>query len=120
MSAYEGAVLKASGSAPRTVAGDIAKRLAEGVFQRELSQERRELLGTGMHFLYGTSWGALYGSTQSTFHPPPLLHGLAFGTLLWGLGLVATPALKLSSPLPLSEHLVYGLGVAVAYAVLER
>jgi hypothetical protein len=120
MTAYERAVLKAGGSEPSGVAGDVAKRLAEGLFQRELSQLQRELAGGGLHILYGASWGAFYGATQSTFHHPALVHGLALGTFLWGLSLVSTPALNLAPSLPLSEHLVYGLGVAGTYALLER
>ena len=120
MTAYERAVLEARGSEPSTVAGDVAKRLAQGVFQGQLSEQQIALAGGGMHFLYGTSWGAFYGATQATFHHSPALHGLAFGTFLWGLSLLGTPALNLAPPLPLSEHLVYGLGVAGAYAVLER
>lgn len=120
MTAYERAILEARGSEPSTVAGDVAKRLAQGVFQGQLSEQQIELAGGGMHFLYGTSWGALYGATQATFHHQPVLHGLAFGTFLWGLSLLGTPALNLAPPLPLSEHLVYGLGVAGAYSFLER
>jgi uncharacterized membrane protein YagU involved in acid resistance len=53
-----------------------------------------------------------------------------FGTTVWGASLVELPAMKLAPPvweqppaevaLDLSYHLVYGLGVAAAFAVLDH
>lgn len=84
-----------------------------------------------MHFGYGTSWGALYGLTHSTLEPRSrTVHGLAFGTLVWGASLLQLPAMKLAPPvweypakdlaMDLGYHLAYGPGVAAGYRILDR
>jgi uncharacterized membrane protein YagU involved in acid resistance len=83
-----------------------------------------------MHVLYGTSWGPLYGITQSSLDLPVLHHGALFGTLVWAASLVELPAMKIAPPvwetppaeivLDLSYHLAYGLAAAAAYGLLDR
>lgn len=128
MTGYQTAVMKARGSEASSVPGEVAKRIIEGVLQREVPEERMELLNNGMHFLYGTSWGALYGLLHSSRDVPARRHGLTFGALVWGASLVELPAMKLAPPvweypptelaLDVSYHLVYGLGVAGTYQAL--
>jgi uncharacterized membrane protein YagU involved in acid resistance len=83
-----------------------------------------------VHVIYGVSWGPLYGIVQSSLSRGSGRHGLAFGTAVWGASLVQLPAMKLAPPvwemspssiaLDLSYHLVYGIGVAAAYAAIDR
>lgn len=129
MTAYQLAAAKAMGSGSSNVPGEVGKRVIEGVFHREVSDEQVEKLTNPVHALYGTSWGVLYGLVHSSLRPSSGRHGLAFGTGVWGASLVQLPAMGLSPPvwemspqtiaLDLSYHLVYGLGVAAAYAAIE-
>ncbi|MBA3370485.1 MAG: hypothetical protein H0T96_03410 [Thermoleophilaceae bacterium] len=130
MTAYQLAVANAMGSGPSNVPGEVGKRVLEGVFQREVSDEQVEQLTNPVHVIYGVSWGPLYGIVQSSLSRGSGRHGLAFGTAVWGASLVQLPAMKLAPPvwemspssiaLDLSYHLVYGIGVAAAYAAIDR
>ncbi len=130
MTAYQLAVANAMGSGPSNVPGEVGKRVLEGVFQREVSDEQVEKLTNPVHVIYGVSWGPLYGIVQSSLSRGSGRHGLAFGTAVWGASLVQLPAMKLAPPvwemspssiaLDLSYHLVYGLSVAAAYAAIDR
>lgn len=130
MTAYQLAVANAMGSGPSNVPGEVGKRVLEGVFQREVSDEQVEKLTNPVHVIYGVSWGPLYGIVQSSLSRGSGRHGLAFGTAVWGASLVQLPAMKLAPPvwemspssiaLDLSYHLVYGIGVAAAYAAIDR
>ena len=130
MTAYQLAAAKAMGSGPSNVPGEVGKRVLEGVFQREVSDEQVEQLTNPVHVIYGVSWGPLYGIVQSSLSRGSGRHGLAFGTAVWGASLVQLPAMKLAPPvwemspssiaLDLSYHLVYGLGVAAGYAAIDR
>jgi hypothetical protein len=67
---------------------------------------------------------------QSRLPVHPLLHGTLFGTAVWGLSYATlTPLGIYEAPWPYparrlatdwSYHAVYGLGVAGAFAALER
>jgi hypothetical protein len=130
MTAYQVAVAKARDSESSTMPAEVAKRIIRGVFQREVSDEQTETLNNAMHIAYGTGWGALYGLAQGTLDAGVMRHGTTFGAIVWGASLIELPAMKLAPPvweyppveagLDLSYHLVYGLGVAGAYAVLDR
>jgi hypothetical protein len=130
MTAYQLAAAKAMGSGSSNVPGEVGKRVLEGVFQREVSDEQVEKLTNPVHVIYGVSWGPLYGIVQSSLSRGSGRHGLAFGTAVWGASLVQLPAMKLAPPvwemspssiaLDLSYHLVYGLGVAAGYAAIDR
>lgn len=130
MTAYQLAVAKAMGSEGSDVPGELGKRVIEGVFQRPVAEEEKQKLTNPVHALYGTSWGAVYGLVQGTLRPGSGKHGVGFGTAVWGASLVQLPAMGLAPPvwemppqtvaLDLSYHLVYGLGVATAYAAIDR
>ncbi|MDQ3241664.1 MAG: DUF1440 domain-containing protein [Actinomycetota bacterium] len=130
MTAYQLAAAKAMGSGSSNVPGEVGKRVLEGVFQREVSDEQVEKLTNPVHVIYGVSWGPLYGIVQSSLSRGSGRHGLAFGTAVWGASLVQLPAMKLAPPvwemspssiaLDLSYHLVYGIGVAAGYAAIDR
>jgi hypothetical protein len=128
MTAYQLAVARATGGGSSSTPAEVGKRLIEGVLQREVPEERMEALNNAMHALYGTSWGPVYGIVHSSLGPDSKRHGVAFAALVWGASLVELPVLGLAPPvwemspatvaLDFSYHLVYGLGVAAAYAAL--
>lgn len=108
----------------------VGRRVLEGLFLRKVPKERAGALTYGVHWAYGIGWGAVYGLVQSTGRFDPLRHGLAFGTGVFGAAYVVLPAMRIYDPiwryrpttlaLDLSQHLVYGVGVAGAYRALQR
>lgn len=130
MTAYQTAVMKIRGTEGSDVPGQVAKKIGEGVLERDVPEHRMDMLNNAMHWTYGTSWGALYGVVQSSLHARPGRHGLLFGALVWGASLLHLPAMKLAPPvweypptelaLDVSYHLVYGVAVAGAYAKLAN
>ena len=81
--------------------------------------------GTG-----GASWGPMYGLVALERDVSPVATGLALGTGVWAaayaalvpLGIYGEPWRYPPQELALdpSYHVVYGLGVATAYAALAR
>ncbi len=122
------AYYRATGASPSTTPAQVARRLIEGLLQREVPEERTELLNNAMHALYGTSWGTAYGLVAGTVRPRALRGGLLFGLGVWGASLVELPALGLAPPVwdyspsalaaDVGFHLVYGAAVGAAYAAL--
>lgn len=108
----------------------IGRRVIEGVFQREVPFEQHDKVMWATHLGYGAAWGALYGVVEASVRPRTLAHGLALGATVWGAAYVLLPAAKLYKPVwkypprtlakDLSYHLVYGLGVALAFAASRR
>jgi hypothetical protein len=109
----------------------VAKRIGEGVFQEKVSPDLIPLLTNVMHWGYGTGWGAVYGLVAGSARKPQGLRGGAvFGTTVWLMSYVQLVPMGLYQPpwkyppkglaLDLSYHLVYGVGVAGAYRVLDR
>ncbi len=130
MTGYQLAVAKLRGSESSSAPAEVAKRISEGVFDHPVPEERMGALNNAMHVVYGTGWGPVYGIAQGSLELPAFHHGLLFGTLVWGSSLIELPALGIAPPvwetpplevaLDLSYHLVYGLGVAGAFALLSR
>jgi hypothetical protein len=108
----------------------LAQRVLSGVFKQDVPLERMDALTNGMHWLYGTAWGGLYGLVQGTVRAPAAAHGLGFGTFVWGMSYaMLVPAGLYKKPwqyppaelaVDASYHLVYGLAVAEAYEQLDR
>jgi hypothetical protein len=125
MTAYQLAAVKARGSEPSRAPAEVAKRILRGVFQRDVPEDRTELLNNGMHWTYGTGWGIFYGIVAPSLPGSPVRNGIALGLLVWGASLVELPAMKIAPPvwetpprevvLDASYHLVYGVAVALAY-----
>ena len=130
MTGYQVAVAKLRDSESSSAPADVGRRIIEGVFHREVPEDRMDDLNNAMHALYGTSWGPVYGVAQSSLRLPVVHHGALFGTLVWAASLLELPAMKIAPPvwqtpplevaLDLSYHLVYGLGVAATFALLDR
>ncbi|MDQ3719664.1 MAG: DUF1440 domain-containing protein [Actinomycetota bacterium] len=108
----------------------VARRVIEGVFDREVSADSIPLLTHAMHWGYGIGWGAVYGLIEGTSPGPALRRGPLFGTAVWGLSYAELVPMGLYEPpwkygvkdlaLEVGYHLVYGTGVAAAYAAIER
>ena len=108
----------------------IGKRIFEGVFQRPLAPEHARVTNNLVHWLYGMSWGALYGIVAGSIRVAPILSGLVFGPLVWASGYTVLVPAKLYRPMweydgktnweDISGHLAYGVTTAVAFASLAR
>jgi hypothetical protein len=102
----------------------VAKRGAEAVGRGGIfTREDVPFLTNAMHWLYGTSWGLLYGAVR-----PP--NGLVFGTGVWAASYAELVPLGIYEPpwrypkkelaLDWSYHAAYGVTLAAAFAVLDR
>ncbi len=106
----------------------VARRVIEGVFQREVRPEQIQLLTHVTHWTYGTAWGAIYGLIAGTIGASTLKAGAAFGSGVWAMSYVQLVPMGLYEPPwkypiktlaeDLSYHLVYGAGVAAAFHLL--
>jgi hypothetical protein len=130
MTLAQTAYMKATGGESSDTPAQVGKRIIEGVFRREVPDERMDQLNNTMHWLYGTSWGALYGLAAGTWRPRAIRGGLLFGAVVWGASLVELPAMGLAPPPweyspsdiapDLGFHLVYGTAVGIAYGLADR
>jgi hypothetical protein len=106
----------------------VAKRVAEGVFEREIPADKVGFVTEAMHWGYGTGWGAVYGILAGTTGRSTAPGGLAFGTAVWASSYAQLVPMGLYEPpwkyppktlaLDLSYHLVYGTALAAAYRLL--
>ncbi|MBA2333100.1 MAG: hypothetical protein H0V94_09955 [Actinobacteria bacterium] len=81
-----------------------------------------------MHWVYGTSWGALYGILEESLHRP-VASAVALTSAVMAFYYSVLPAMKLNEPpwkypaatlaKDCANHLVYGLSVAAAYRALD-
>jgi hypothetical protein len=140
MTAYQLAVAKSQGKPLATPVphrwadapppAQVAKKAADAVGHGgRFTREHVPLLTNAMHWLYGVSWGAVYGlaAHEDTDAIPG---GLLFGSGVWAaayaelvpLGIYEAPWKQSKEELALdwSYHAVYGLAVAAAYAALDR
>lgn len=124
MTVAQSAYYQLTGAEPSDAPLKVAEKVAD------VPRKHRTLVNTGMHVLYGTSWGVPFGVLESRIagaQPEPA--GVAFGLTVWAAGLAQLPALGLArppwkqSPLALATdagfHLVYGLGAAAALRALS-
>lgn len=106
----------------------VGQRVAEGVFQQEVPLERAGLVTQVVHWVYGTTWGALYGLVQESVEQP-VVSGVALAGAVVATDYTLLPAMNLYKPpwrYPAStlakdfgHHVVYGLSVAGAYRALD-
>lgn len=125
MTAGQLVYLKATGGESSSTPAQVGKRIVEGVFRRDVPEERMDLLNNVMHIGYGTSWGVAYGLARRTGARAGVTSGLAFGAVVWAASLVHLPAMKLAPPVweyslqdiapDLGFHLLYGAGVGAAF-----
>jgi hypothetical protein len=127
MTAAQLAYYRATGGSSSDTPAQVGRRIVEGVFRREVPDERMPVLNELMHWLYGTSWGGLYGIVAGS-RSRGLRGGLALGTVVWAAGLVELPAMKVAPPpwewgaaslgTDLGFHLVYGVATSAAHGLL--
>lgn len=107
----------------------VARRIARGVFRRDLPAERIGAITNAMHWGYGTSWGAVYGLAEGTAQAPALRLGLIFGAGVWVASYLQMVPMGLYEPpwtyapkdvaMEVGYHLAYGAGVGAGYKALE-
>jgi uncharacterized membrane protein YagU involved in acid resistance len=109
----------------------LVRKLAGGLFERELTPAVQNALGQILHWGYGALWGLVYGIVQGSIGFPAALHGTVLGLILWLVGpLGLVPAMKISpmdaqreSPRLIRSlifHQVYGWAVALAFSLFSR
>jgi hypothetical protein len=140
MTAYQLAVAKAQGKpletpVPRTWAdapapAQVVKKAADAVGKgRNVTKQDVPRVTNAMHWFYGISWGFAYGLAARKLRPRPVAGAAALATGVWAAAYAELVPLGIYKPpwayppaelcLDLSYHLVYGAGVAAAYAALE-
>lgn len=110
-------------------AAQVARRVAEGVFDLHIPARLIPALTRAMHWTYGTGWGGLYGLLRGSVRSRGLREGAVFGVAVWTVSYVQLVPMGLYQPpwryppaevaLDLSYHLVYGVGVVGGYRLLE-
>ncbi len=109
----------------------VAKRVGEGVFQRQVSSDLIPVLTHATHWGYGTGWGTVYGILAgSADRPWSLRAGMAFGAGVWVMSyvqLVPMGLYELPWKYPASDvamelgyHLVYGAAAGAGFRALTR
>jgi hypothetical protein len=116
----------AEAPAPAQAAKRIADALGKG---RKLTKKDVPWLTNALHWGYGVGWGAGYGLAAAV-SAPSVARGAAFGAGVWAASYAELVPLGIYQPpweyppqelaLDVGYHLVYGLGVAAAYAWLDR
>lgn len=106
----------------------VGQRVAEGVFQEEVPIEKAPLLTQIVHWLYGTSWGGVYGLIEESVQRP-VVSGVALTGAVVATDYTLLPAMKLYKPpwrypattlaKDFATHLVHGLATAAAFRALE-
>lgn len=107
----------------------VGQRVAEGVFQREVPLEKAGLVTQVVHWVYGTSWGAVYALIEESLRRP-VVSGVAVTGAVMTSDYTVLPAMKLYEPpwkypattlgKDFANHLVHGLAIAGAYRALDR
>jgi hypothetical protein len=119
-----------TGGGGPTTTTRIATRVAAGVLERPVADERSaEQIGNAVRWACGTGLGALYGAAQGTLRRSHTRNSVIFAGGLWGAGLLALPVLDLAPPVKRTRapelaaggalHLLYGVSVGLSYALLS-
>jgi putative membrane protein len=108
-----------------------ATAISQCVFQHELTEQQKKIAAPAVHYAFGTSVGAIYGTLVESRQVMRAGWGLPFGAVVWlGAHAIAVPALGLSEPITESDpgseaaefgaHLVYGVTVESVRRLLRR
>jgi hypothetical protein len=132
---------RSNGAAPETRRDDdpwshapapaqVAKRMLETVFHREVHADRIKVLTNLTHWGYGTGLGVMYGlvGRRLPLGRSPAVRGPLYGTGAWAMSYAMLVPMGLYEPpwhypaktiaKDLSYHLVFGLGCATGYKLL--
>ena len=71
--------------------------MAEGVFKRDLPLEKAGVVTNVVHWLYGSSWGAVYGLIEESVRQP-VASGVALTGAVMASDYTLLPAMKLYEP----------------------
>lgn len=97
-----------------------ANAISKNVAGHTLTTKEKATAGPIVHYVFGSTMGALYGAAAEVWRPTQLGWGLPFGTALWvGADEIAVPALGLGgAPVdtPPAIH-AYGLAVHLVYGM---
>jgi len=106
----------------------VGQRVVEGVFEQDVPIEKATTMTKSVDWIFGTSWGAVYGILEETFHRP-LVSGVTLGSTVIAFDYTILPAMNLYKPpwkypaatlaKDYANHLVYGFSVAAAYRALD-
>ena len=106
----------------------VGQRVVEGVFEQDVPIEKATAMTNSVHWIFGTSWGAVYGILEETFHRP-LVNGVTLASTVVAFDYTIMPAMNLYKPpwkypaatlaKDYANHLVYGFSVAAAYRALD-
>lgn len=106
----------------------VGQRVSEGVFEHEVPLSKAGLVTSVVHWIYGTSWGALYGVIEESVRQP-VASGVALTGAVMASDYTLLPAMKLYEPpwkypattlaKDFANHLVHGLAIAGAYRALD-
>ncbi len=107
----------------------VARKVARGVFDQDISPDKIGPLTHAMHWGYGTSWGAVFGLLEGTSRGRPLRRGVLFGAGVWVMSYVQLVPMGLYEPpwkyspkdvaMELGYHLAYGAGLGTAWGALD-
>ena len=107
----------------------VGQRVIEGVFEKDVPLEKAGTVGNAVDWIFGTSWGAVYGILEETFHRP-LTNAVVLASSVIAVDYTMLPAMNLYKPpwkypaatlaKDYGNHLVYGLAVAGSYRALDR
>jgi hypothetical protein len=110
----------------------VAKKMLEAVFHKDVHADRIKLLTNLTHWGYGTGLGVMYGLVQRKlpFRGRPLVRGPLYGASAWAMSYAMLVPMGLYEPpwrypaktiaKDLSYHLVFGIGCATGYRLLSR
>jgi len=96
-----------------------ASAVSEQVLHRDLDAQEKRVAGPMVHYIFGSTMGALYGAFAELFPGAARGSGVPFATAVWvGADEIAVPALGLAKPATqqdsskhtsaFASHVVYG------------
>jgi uncharacterized membrane protein YagU involved in acid resistance len=109
----------------------VATAISQCVFQHDMTEQQKRIAAAAVHYGFGTSVGAIYGTLMESRQVMRARWGLPFGAVVWlAAHAIAVPVLGLSEPVIKSalgseatefgSHLVYGVTVESVRRLLRR
>jgi putative membrane protein len=100
----------------------VASAIWQTIFHRQLTPPQKAIAGPIVHYMFGGTVGAIYGTAAEYTSVVRTGWGIPFGVMVWlGAHVIVVPALGLSAPVnasppqkeaaELGAHIVYGTAV---------